>query len=110
MEKARIIETIARERRVERIVATVFRTSLPLHGDAADLSQMIYLELLSRPGRELEQIWSSGDTARADRYLAGVVMKKITSRDSSYYRQIRRFNDNSRALTDAEMNIENGKN
>lgn len=105
MTRTEIVAEIARERRVEKIVSKVFKASLPLSGDAADLSQMIYLSLLEKPAGRVEEIRAQGIEA-VDRFLAGMVMRSILGKRSDYNRQIRGFAANSRPLKERDTNTD----
>lgn len=104
MEKLQIIEALAREQAVERIVATVLKTGLPLTGDAADLAQLIYVSLLTQRDGALEEVAADPDPGRMRRYLAGAVMKQVTRPGSRYDREIRRFNAQSREINETDIN------
>lgn len=105
MRKAEIIARIADDRRVEKIVAEALAEPLPLHGDAADLAQIVYLDLLQKSETKIAGVWSQGEEA-FNRYLAGMVMKSVTGVRSEYYRQIVRFSVHSRPINETDINTD----
>ena len=105
MSKAKIIESLAREQRVEKIVSKVFKTVIPLHGDAADLAQMLYLSLLKKPAKKIVSIDRQGAGAM-DKYLAGMVLRSIQGQQSEFNRKIRRPAELCRPLTESDTNTD----
>lgn len=106
MNKREIIQRLAERKAVERIVGAILRQPLPLHGDAADLSQIVYLTLLEKPDGWIRELAEEQAPGSLERYIAGIVLQQRNSRRSTYHRQIRRFAQASRGLTENDTNTE----
>lgn len=77
MEKTDIINTLAKQRFVEKIVSKYdikFKE---------DLSQMVYLWLLEKPDELIQQLWQS---SQLNFYIASIVKTQVCSTKSKYYR------------------------
>lgn len=83
---AEIVEILARDRRVEKIIERVAghdtRTA-----DLADLSQMVYLTLLELPDGLLQDLFENG---QENHYIVRVI-KNQYFQDRQWYRLIRKF-------------------
>ena len=77
MSKTEIIDTIARQRLVEKICSK-FKIDY-----RDDLSQMVYLCLLEKDDELIEQLW---DNKQLNFYIASIVKTQVCSTTSTYYR------------------------
>lgn len=93
MTKAEIIEELAKNRTIERHVAKVTKSGLPLHGDAADLAQICYCILLDKPEPEILKIRD------INKYAMQLVMNNLTKSESRYQYDTQNFLRRTRSLT-----------
>lgn len=82
-----IVETMAKERRVEEIVARVCRPC-PDPSSLADLSQMVYIVLLTYEAAKVVDLWKRG---QMDFFIVRVVLNQYRSETSPYYHALREF-------------------
>jgi len=94
MTKRELIDSIARERVVERLVANVCRRH---HRAIPDLVQMVYETLLNYDEEKLMRIHDRG---ALNFFIVRVIGNLYFSRTSPYYRQIRKFSRMSDELRD----------
>lgn len=94
MTKRELIDTIAREGLVERLVANVCHRR---HRALPDLVQMVYEALLRYDGQKLLRIHRRG---ALNFFIVRVIGNLYFSRTSPYYRQIRKFSRMSDELRD----------
>lgn len=85
---AEIVEILAREHRVEDIVARLAKAD-PRTEDLKDLAQMVYISLLEMDARLLSDLFENG---QENYYIVRVVRNQYTQH-RAWYRQIRRFQD-----------------
>ena len=103
MESREIIDVLARNRVVEQIVAKVAHVP-ELSANLRDLSQMVYLSLLTYDDPDkLREIWERDQILY---FIARIVMAQYHSTNRQYYREIRRFSDRSVDLADIEFKTE----
>lgn len=79
--KYRIVEQVAKERRVEGIIANVCRCDAP---EMQDFAQMIYLALLEKDDELIERLWDRG---QMDYYITAMV-KRQWNTDHSAFRDL----------------------
>lgn len=94
MTKRELIDSIARERVVERLVTNVCRRH---HRAIPDLVQMVYEALLNYDEEKLMRIHRRG---ALNFFIVRIIENLYFSRTSPYYRQIRRFAQHSDILKD----------
>lgn len=86
MEKKDIIETLAMERTVERLIENIAHQ--PLSPDLKDLSQMIYLILLEYDADKIVDLWNAGEM---NFFIARIVLNQYWSTTSTFHYQIRQY-------------------
>lgn len=94
MTKRELIDSIAREILVERLVTNVSHRH---HRALSDLVQMVYEALLRYDGKKLLRIHQRG---ALNFFIVRVIGNLYFSRTSPYYRQIRKFSRMSDELRD----------
>ena len=94
MTKRELIDSIARERVVERLVTNVCHRH---HRALPDLVQMVYEALLNYDGQKLLRIHQR---SALNFFIVRVIGNLYFSRTSPYYRQIRKFSRMSDELRD----------
>lgn len=80
-----IIDTIARERLVERLAANICKTSRP---DIDDLSQYVYEALLTYDEDKIVDLYENGQLVF---FIVRIIQNQYFSTTSAYYREMRRF-------------------
>lgn len=80
MTRFEIVETLARQQRVETFIRNVARTSR-LAPDLQDLAQMVYLTLLTYDEDKILDLWESD---AIDFFIARVILNQYRSRDSPW--------------------------
>jgi len=95
MDRNGIVDALARQRRVETVVANLARRDL----DAAlkDLSQIIYLHLLTMDETKLRDLWDTGDIQF---YIVRVAKLQMYGHRTSYDTQVRSFSARSVQLNE----------
>ena len=73
-----IVEQVARERRVERIIGNICRSDAP---EMQDFAQMIYLALLTKDDELIERLWDGG---KMDYYIAAMVQRQWNTDHSAF--------------------------
>lgn len=87
-EKARkIVEALARSRRVEEFVKKAAHTD-NLGADLADLCQEVYMIILSYEGDKIVDLWEHGDM---DYFLARIITNQLWSKTSRFHYLYRKF-------------------
>ena len=81
-----MVEALAKERRVETIVADMTRR--PLDAALKDLCQIVYLHLLTMDEEKLRDLYDTGDIRF---YLIRVIHLQLHGNRTPYYNQVRRF-------------------
>lgn len=84
MTKNEIIELIARERRVERLVEAVAPTCTA----KSDLSQMVYLALLEKSEESVRKAWDDG---YINYLIVAMVSRQYYYKETPYWYQFRRY-------------------
>ena len=87
IDKESIIETIARERRVETMVARIARQ--PLTSDLEDLCQMVYLVICEYEEGKLQDLWEHN---QINFFIARIILNQYRSRNSPFYKIYRKEN------------------
>ena len=98
--RTRVVEQLARARRVEHIVANVCRPCAD-PSSLADLAQMVYLILLTYDAEKVVDLWERG---QMDFFIVRVVINQYRSKNSPYYHTLREFS----ARTAAPVTERNG--
>lgn len=93
MTKFEIVAQIAKERRVEEIVANITHSSL--NPSLKDLCQIVYLTLLEYDEDKIIDLW---ENEQMNFFLAKVISRQYRSPRSKYYYQYRRFSAKSEPL------------
>ena len=81
-----IIEQLARERRVETMLANIAKK--PVSGNLEDLCQMVYLILLEYDGTKIEDLWDNG---QINFFIARILLNQYKSQNSPFYRIFRKY-------------------
>ncbi len=80
MTRREIVETLARQGRVEEFIRNVARCS-SLAPDLRDLAQMVYLALLTYDEDKIVDLWESD---AIDFFIARIILNQYRSRDSPW--------------------------
>lgn len=88
--KETIIETLARERRVEAMVENIAHHSLT--ADLKDLCQMVYLILLEYDEAKLQDLWEND---QINFFLARIIINQYRSSNSPFHAMFRKFQQRS---------------
>ena len=88
-----IVEDLAKARRVEEIVARVCRPC-PDTSSLADLSQMVYIVLLTYDAEKVVDLWERG---QLDFFIVRVVLNQYRSKNSPFFHALREFGQRSAA-------------
>lgn len=81
-----IIDLLARERRVETMLANIAKK--PVTGTLEDLCQMVYLILLEYDDAKIEDLWEHG---QINFFIARVILNQYKSTNSPYYKLFRKY-------------------
>ena len=87
MDKASIIEQIAKDRMVESMVQNIAHQAL--NDDLSDLCQMIYLILLEYDEDKLQDLW---EHHQIKFFLARIIVNQYRSSNSPFHLLFRKFN------------------
>ena len=85
MTRTEIVDTLARERRVERVVQNVAHVRA-LSQELRDLCQMVYTYLLTYDEDKIIDLWQSDALGY---FIARIVVNQYRSSNSAYHRRIR---------------------
>ena len=85
MTKYEIVDTLARERRVETLVQNIAHS--PLTDDLKDLAQMVYIVLLEYDDDKIADLW---DQRQIDFFIARVILNQYRSKHSPFHDIIRK--------------------
>lgn len=96
MNKAEIIEQIAKARMVETMVQNIAHESLSTNADLSDLCQMVYLILLEYDEDKLQDLWEHNQMRF---FLARIIVNQYRSSYSPFHIQFRKF----RLMVDEEV-------
>lgn len=94
MRKRDIIEILAKEKRVERMVLNI--THCTWSADLSDLSQEIYVILLEYDDAKIEDVWNNN---QLNFFLARVIVNQFRSSLSPFHMIYRRFRERSEDIT-----------
>lgn len=81
-----MVEALARQRKVETIVTDMTRR--PLDAALKDLSQIVYLHLLTMDEDKLRDLYDTGDIRF---YLVRVIYLQLHGNRTTFDREVRRF-------------------
>ena len=81
-----IIDQLARERRVETMLANIAKK--PVTGTLEDLCQMVYLILLEYDGAKIEDLWENG---QINFFIARILLNQYKSSNSPFYKLFRKY-------------------
>lgn len=84
--KNEIIETLAKERFVERMIENIAHQSLS--ADLKDLSQMVYLVLLEYDESRLQDLWEHD---QMNYFIARIIVNQYRSSNSPFHTIFRKF-------------------
>ena len=90
VDKMTIIETLAKERRVEALVENIAHHSLT--ADLKDLCQMVYLVLLEYDETKLLDLWEND---QINFFLARIIINQYRSSNSPFHTIFRKFQERS---------------
>lgn len=90
MNKQTIIETLAKEKRVEALVENIAHHSLT--ADLKDLCQMVYLILLEYDESKLQDLW---ENEQMNFFLARIILNQYRSSNSPFHTIFRKFRERS---------------
>ena len=88
--KMEIVEILAKERRVETLVANIAHSELT--ADLKDLSQMVYLILLEYDDNKILDLWNNN---QINFFLARVIINQYRSSNSPFHAAFRRYQERS---------------
>lgn len=94
MDKASIIEQIAKERMVESMVQNIAHQAL--NDDLSDLCQMVYLILLEYDETKLQDLWEQNQMRF---FLARIIVNQYRSSYSPFHITIRKPKEKSIDIT-----------
>ena len=98
MTKYEIVEKIAREKKVEEFIDNTAKTS---RFDLDDLANDIYLSLLQKDDELIEGLYERGEL---DYWIARMIWLNYFSHNSPYYTKYRKFQFDTRELSDNDFN------
>ena len=90
VDKMTIIDTLARERRVEALVENIAHHSLT--DDLKDLCQMVYLVLLEYDETKLLDLW---ENEQMNFFLARIIINQYRSSNSPFHTIFRKMQERS---------------
>lgn len=86
MTKREIIEKLARERRVETMLANIAKQ--PVAGTLEDLCQMVYLILLEYDEAKIVDLW---ENEQINFFIARILLNQYKSTNSPFYKLFRKY-------------------
>ncbi len=95
MDRNGIVDALARQRRVESFVQMY--AGRPLDADLKDLSQIVYVILLTMDEDKLRDLWEHDEI---DFFLRRVIRTQLYGKRTDYDRDCKRFKRNSVELDD----------
>lgn len=93
VDKMTIIETLAKERRVEAMVENIAHHSLT--ADLKDLCQMVYLVLLEYDEDKILDLWENG---QINFFLARIIINQYRSSNSPFHTLFRKYQERSETI------------
>ena len=95
IDKQTIIETLAKEKRVEALVENIAHHSLT--ADLKDLCQMVYLILLEYDESKLQDLW---ENEQMNFFLARIILNQYRSSNSPFHSIYRKYQERSISIGD----------
>ena len=99
-DKETIIETLAKDRRVEALVENIAHHSLT--ADLKDLCQMVYLILLEYDESKLQDLW---EYDQINFFIARIILNQYRSSNSPFHAIFRKYQERSLSIGDG-INID----
>lgn len=94
-DKETIIETLAKDRRVEALVENIAHHSLT--ADLKDLCQMVYLILLEYDESKLQDLWEND---QMNFFIARIILNQYRSSNSPFHAIFRKYQERSLSIGD----------
>lgn len=94
MDRTQIVETLAKEQRVETMIQNIAHQALS--ADLKDLSQEVYMILLTYDETRLQDLWENN---QMDFFLARIIVNQYRSNNSPFFKVFRKF----RLMIDEEI-------
>lgn len=94
-DKETIIETLAKDRRVEALVENIAHHSLT--ADLKDLCQMVYLILLEYDESKLQDLWEND---QINFFIARIILNQYRSSNSPFHAIFRKYQERSLYIGD----------
>ena len=94
-DKETIIETLAKDRRVEALVENIAHHSLT--ADLKDLCQMVYMILLEYDEVKLQDLWEND---QMNFFLARIILNQYRSSNSPFHAIFRKYQERSLPIGD----------
>ena len=94
-DKKTIIETLAKDRRVEALVENIAHHSLT--ADLKDLCQMVYLILLEYDESKLQDLWEND---QINFFIARIILNQYRSSNSPFHAIFRKYQERSISIGD----------
>ena len=94
-DKKTIIETLAKDRRVEALVENIAHHSLT--ADLKDLCQMVYLILLEYDESKLQDLW---ENEQINFFIARIILNQYRSSNSPFHAIFRKYQERSISIGD----------
>lgn len=94
-DKETIIETLAKDRRVEALVENIAHHSLT--ADLKDLCQMVYLILLEYDASKLQDLWEND---QINFFIARIILNQYRSSNSPFHAIFRKYQKRSLSIGD----------
>lgn len=94
-DKKTIIETLAKDRRVEALVENIAHHSLT--ADLKDLCQMVYLILLEYDESKLQDLWEND---QINFFIARIILNQYRSSNSPFHTIFRKYQERSLSIGD----------
>ena len=94
-DKETIIETQAKDRRVEALVENIAHHSLT--ADLKDLCQMVYLILLEYDESKLQDLW---ENEQINFFIARIILNQYRSSNSPFHAIFRKYQERSLSIGD----------
>ena len=94
-DKETIIETLAKDRRVEALVENIAHHSLT--DDLKDLCQMVYLILLEYDESKLQDLWEND---QINFFIARIILNQYRSSNSPFHAIFRKYQERSLSIGD----------
>lgn len=98
MTKYEIVDTLARQRRVETMVQNIAHQSLT--DDLKDLAQMVYVILLEYDDDKIADLW---ENRQIDFFIARVILNQFRTSHSPFHDLIRKPRERSQDLTGIDV-------